>query len=368
MKERNAGLDALRCLSMMMIVMLHVLLHGGALRAADLTSLSFSTALLWILEMGSVCAVNCFGMLSGYLGVGRRVRVSSMLKLWLQVAFYAAGIYLGWAIVRMNPAKMEGWTQGLHPVTSNMYWYYTSYACLCFFVPMLNQLLESAKRTQLRRTLALLLAVICAERLFFDSDIFGLDEGYSMLWLAVLYLMGGYFRLYGGQSRGYRWLQKHGLWVYGALAGAVGLYWWARTSGRFAFMGAAERWARITAYDNMTAVALAVCLFAACSVWQPKGWLKKATAFCAPAAFSVYLIHTHPVFWNEILANRMSGYSSYPPFKMLLCVAAAVAVIFTACILVERIRMKAFAMLKIHTACDALGGWAERTFSRILGE
>ena len=62
MKERNAGLDALRCLSMMMVVMLHVLLHGGALRGADLASLSFSTALLWILEMGSVCAVNCWAL------------------------------------------------------------------------------------------------------------------------------------------------------------------------------------------------------------------------------------------------------------------------------------------------------------------
>lgn len=368
MKERNAGLDALRCLSMMMVVMLHVLLHGGALRGADLASLSFSTALLWILEMGSVCAVNCFGMISGYLGVGRRVRVSSMLKQWMQVAFYAAGIYLGWALVRMNPAKMDGWTQGLRPVTSNMYWYYTSYTCLCFFMPMLNQLLESAKRTQLRRALVLLLTVICAERLFLDSDVFGLDGGYSMLWLAVLYLMGGYFRLHGEQSRGYRWLQKHGLWVYAVLAGTVGLYWWARISGRFAMMGTGARWVRITAYDNMTAVASAVCLFAACSAWQPKEWLKKVTAFCAPAAFSVYLIHTHPVFWNEILANRMSDYSSYPLFKMLLCIVAAVVAIFTACILVERIRMKAFAMLKIHAACDALGGWAERTFSRILGE
>lgn len=368
MKERHAGLDVLRSLSMMMVVLLHVLVHGGALRGADFASLSLSTAVLWMMEMGSVCAVNCFGMLSGYLGVGRRMKVSAALKLWMQVAFYAAGIYLGWALVRMNPDKAAGWTQGLRPVTSNMYWYYTSYVCLCFFMPLLNQLLENGKQAQLRRGLALLLAAIFAERLLFDSDIFQLADGYSALWLAVLYLLGGYFRLYGGQSSGYCWLQRHGLWVYGVLTVCEGLYWWARVSGRFAFLGANASWLKITAYDSVTAVASAVCLLAACSAWQPGKWMKKAAAFCAPAAFSVYLIHTHPVFWNEILADRMSGYSAYPLLKMLLCIAAAAGGIFAACILVERVRMKVFSMLKIDAACDVLGEWAERAFSRILRE
>ena len=40
MKSRNAGLDVLRCLSMMMVVLLHVLLHGGALRGADFAAMS----------------------------------------------------------------------------------------------------------------------------------------------------------------------------------------------------------------------------------------------------------------------------------------------------------------------------------------
>lgn len=368
MRERNGGLDALRNLSMMMVVLLHVLLHGGALRGADFAELSASTAVLWVLEMGAVCAVNCFGMLSGYFGVRSRVKAASVLALWLQVVFYAVGIYVAWALLRMNPSKAAGWTQGLTPITGNMYWYYTAYAGLYLLMPALNQLLLSAKREKLRRWLLLLLAAVFVERLCFDSDVLMLSGGCSTLWLAVLYALGGYLRLYGETSRGYRWLQRHGLAVYGALSVAAGLYWWTRMSGRFPVLGGSLRWAQITAYNSIHAVSTAVCLFAVFSAWQPGGWVRRVSAFCAPAAFAVYLIHTHPVCWNELLLSRMTAYSRYPVPSMLLRIAAAVLIIFAVCVIVERIRMKVFALLRIDAACRALGERVERAIGRVLGE
>lgn len=368
MKSRNAGLDALRCLSMMMVVLLHVLLHGGALRGADFAAMSLTTAVLWILEMGAVCAVNCFGMLSGYFGANSRVKASSVIRLWLQVVCYAVGIYFAWALVRMNPDKAAGWTQGITPVTGNLYWYYTAYAGLCLLMPMLNKLLKASSKTQMRRWICLFLAAVFAERLLFESDVFMLSGGCSVQWLAVLYMIGGYVRLYGEESRSWRWLQKHGLKVYGALAVAIGLYWWARMSGRFDLLGGSTRWALITAYDSFGAVLTAACLFAACSAWKPKGLILKATAFSAPAAFAVYLIHTHPIFWNEILMNRMMGWSKLPVYIVLPMIGASVLGIFGVCIIVEKIRMKAFALLRIDAACNALGGRIENGMNRLLGD
>jgi len=367
MKNRNDGLDALRNLSMMMVVLLHVLQHGGALNGADFSVLSLNTAILWILELGSVCAVNCFGMLSGYFGVQSRPKVATIMKLWLQVTLYSVGIYFAWAIMRMNPAKAAGWMRGLTPITEKLYWYYTAYVGLYLLMPALNQLLKCTERNLLRRWIALFLAAVFIERLLFDSDVFKLSGGCSVLWLALLYAVGGYFRLHGETSRGYGWLSRHGFKVYGLSVMALGLYWWLRMSGRFPFLGGKVRWAQITTNDSFVAVFTAICLFAACSAWKPKGWLLKFSAWCAPAAFAVYLIHTHPVFWKEILGGRMLAFSRYPVYIMLMMIAGSVLGIFIFGVIVERVRLKVFSILRIDILCDKIGGFVERAALSVLG-
>ena len=65
-RSRNLGVDLLRSLSMLMVVVLHVLGQGGilaALEAAPARGGSF--ALCWLLELACSCAVDCFGLISG---------------------------------------------------------------------------------------------------------------------------------------------------------------------------------------------------------------------------------------------------------------------------------------------------------------
>ncbi|MEG1164907.1 MAG: acyltransferase family protein, partial [Oscillospiraceae bacterium] len=76
MKNRNYGLDLLKSVSMLMIVMLHILGVGGILASSAEGSLS--NGLAWALEAANICAVNCFGLISGYVLSRGRYRRSRL--------------------------------------------------------------------------------------------------------------------------------------------------------------------------------------------------------------------------------------------------------------------------------------------------
>ena len=90
LRERSAGLDLLRSLCMLMVVILHLLGRGGVMAAAVPFTPNYH--LTWLWESAAYCAVDCYALLTGYLSVRSRFRPAPLLQLWLQVFCYSAGI------------------------------------------------------------------------------------------------------------------------------------------------------------------------------------------------------------------------------------------------------------------------------------
>ncbi|MBQ6946801.1 MAG: acyltransferase, partial [Clostridia bacterium] len=80
---RNEGIDLLRIISMFMVVLLHVLGVGGLLKAANDAPIGYEA--LRVLQIGATCAVNCYGLISGYVGYKGKFKLSSIALMWLQV-------------------------------------------------------------------------------------------------------------------------------------------------------------------------------------------------------------------------------------------------------------------------------------------
>ena len=49
---------------------------------------SWRYGLCWALEAAAFCAVDCYAMISGYVGTGKTFRPSGIVLLWLRVVFY----------------------------------------------------------------------------------------------------------------------------------------------------------------------------------------------------------------------------------------------------------------------------------------
>ena len=87
-QQRNLGIDLLRIFCMFLICILHVCGQGRAMvRYAGREEVWYS---VYILETAAYCAVNTYGMISGYVGVRSVRRPSRIVELWLRVFWYSA--------------------------------------------------------------------------------------------------------------------------------------------------------------------------------------------------------------------------------------------------------------------------------------
>ena len=90
--RRNYGLDLLRLMLMLMVVVLHVVNHGGIVQGTDKFSVNYSIANL--LRSFTYCAVNCYALISGYVYINTKYRFSALIQIWLQAMVYSVGIAL----------------------------------------------------------------------------------------------------------------------------------------------------------------------------------------------------------------------------------------------------------------------------------
>ena len=86
---RNYGIDLLKILCMMMVVTIHV---TGVILENSASNITYW--IVYFIRMSCICAVDCFAIVSGYLGVDSRHRMSNIANLWSTVVFYTASISL----------------------------------------------------------------------------------------------------------------------------------------------------------------------------------------------------------------------------------------------------------------------------------
>lgn len=92
--SRNYGIDLLRIISMIGVVFLHVLGHGGLLHSYN-SPVEFS--MVWFFEILSYPAVNCFVLISGYAGYKEdniSPKIKNLFSLLFTVLFYSITIFL----------------------------------------------------------------------------------------------------------------------------------------------------------------------------------------------------------------------------------------------------------------------------------
>ena len=99
--ERNYSVDLLKCISMLMVVVLH--LNNYGLRNVAYNHFGLIGLSSTLLQSFSIVGVNVFVLITGYFLSGSRVEFSKkgllgrykrLLPLWIQVELYSVGVYL----------------------------------------------------------------------------------------------------------------------------------------------------------------------------------------------------------------------------------------------------------------------------------
>lgn len=367
-QKRNYGIDLLRMFSMLLVVILHTEGHGGVLENAQ------NHAVYWayLPEAFAYCAVDCYALISGYVGITGHWRPANLIRLWLQVAFYS--VVLTVACSPWIPGGI-GVTDILHaamPVTYQYvdYWYFTAYFGLFFLIPLLNHLVNTMPRARLRSALVLLVLVFSALPTVTRHDRFYLNNGYTVWWLAILYLIGGYMRKYDALStiRGKKALLFYvggTLLSYALRMGRdilnrrVPLYAWIGNR----FFGAQADWLNYLSPTVLLAAIGLVLLFRDLDLPSP---LVSVVRWASPMAFGVYLIHNHPWVSDLLVEDRFAWYATLPGPLLVLAVVGTTLGIYLVCTLLDALRAALFRLLRIRQLADGCEKLMRALFARCL--
>lgn len=347
MNEKNYGIDALRILSMFMVTILHVLTQGGILNASGRFTSQYEVG--WLLQTMAFCAVNVYALISGYVWVYAKYRYRNLMELWLQVFFYTVSITILFRFLYPASVSALDWIKAIFPVMFNQYWYFSSYVALFLFIPLLNIVLEKMEKRQLKFCIGMILFFFSGIQTLFYSDAFGTNDGYSAIWLMILYLVGGYIRKYGQKENG-----KAGKFLIGYFA-MTGLTWLSKLVIEILtlnVLGEIRAGNYLISYKSPTIVLAAVCLLLFFEKIRVSSFWEKMIRVFSPMAFGVYLIHNHPLIFSYLLKDRFTDYVAFPWLLEILAVLGTAVIINIICYAIDFLRFKLFKWLHIRKTLD----------------
>lgn len=342
MKEkRNYGIDALRLYAMFLIIIMHVVGRGGIIGNTSGKPYLIS----WFMVIFAYCAVNCYGIISGYVGFSETPRpyyYRKYILIWLQVFFYCCIIGILSHFDVLPGGEILTLKNIFLPVTSGVYWYFTAYTGVFFLVPWLNMFVRerSEREMNIFITIIFLIFSCYSSVAVCISDPFKMSKGYCFLWLLFLYLVGA-------------WVKKCNIVHkiknrYACIAIIIMvLMTWKMA------MASPTAKSVLVSYISPFMVCNAVLYVSIFSNWNMSEIMKKVIKIFAPASFGVYLIHVHPIMWN-LLENRFTWIGKFPTREIPFIICGCVSGIFISCLIIEKIRIIIFKILKISMIVDKI--------------
>ncbi|SFU67757.1 acyltransferase [Butyrivibrio sp. INlla21] len=198
-QKRNANIELLRIVAMLMILTLHFNFQSKALLEPGEPA-SHVRIFASILEAIAITGVNVYVLISGYFLSASNVKFSKMLQLILQVYFYtllvsAAMMFVGAYTVRPED-KLDRTLKYLFPISAEHYWFVTAYVIMYALAPVMNAAVNTLKRKQMKAVIIGLLFWFCVIKSVVPVQ-FGTDRmGYDFGWFICLYLIAAYIRKY----------------------------------------------------------------------------------------------------------------------------------------------------------------------------
>ncbi len=175
---RKSNIELLRILCMFMIILWHI---NIAVEQCEPYTHDF--ILKDAIYSITVIAVNCFVLISGYFGI--HFKIKSIVILLLQCLFYSIILGCTINIIYNEPLKIMIM---LMPVSSNTWWFVTTYFMLYLSAPLLNKAIENMNIKEFIFTSIsfTLICVYCGYIFKNENN----PSGHSYLQFVYIYIIG----------------------------------------------------------------------------------------------------------------------------------------------------------------------------------
>lgn len=189
---RQSNFELMRIVSMFMIIIWHILIHGEVINNTAYTSNIFFRIITCFLAVH----VNSFILLSGYFGYNKDLKVTKVIKLNNSMWFYTLLFVIIFRCFNLYDINNLEIFKAILPIPFNDYWFMTDYLILYLMSPALNTIINNTNQEKLRKILISSFILLSVLPWLTGMKFFDINYGLNLLHFFLLYLLGGYLRLY----------------------------------------------------------------------------------------------------------------------------------------------------------------------------
>ena len=395
-KEKNYGIELLRILAILFVLILHILGRGwiypytGSSIVTSEHAGNYAAA--WTLEAAAFGAVDLVALISGFVGLYSSFRFKKWLRLWVLVVFWGVFEFflfdkcvflfqgfndlLRLIIPTVQPtveryvATWDNYKDVIFTIGTKQFWYFNMYTLLFVFMPVLNEGLKKLGKRQLAVMSFVLFAAASVYKTALNKDLFVMGGGYSAMWLIIMYVIGATAKKYYDDGfRPSKILCALGFFV--CVGISVGFRFWF--DYLYSIHPEEEKYHELNdiliSYTGPFVIigcVLLLLLFMQINLRTKAG--KKITLFFSAASFGIYIIHVHTAIWDNFLQGRFREYAYEPTWKMLLYVLITLVMLYLFFAALEIARIYLFKLTRFDKLIDLCGDGVEKLVNKLFLE
>ena len=291
--------------------------------------------------------VNGFGIISGIVGY-KKHKFSNLIFIWIETLFYSIDTsFYNYLKNKTKEGKKQLFISFL-PIYIRRHWYVSAYFCMYLFLPIINHGINSMSRDLLRNVVIILVSFYSIYDLIVTiiinkNDYHYLNDGYTPLWLIILYIIGGYLGKYLLSQYKKTKVINHIFWILIYLCSSFFSYEIFFTTLKKIFIS----------YISPTILIQALSLILVFSKLSIKNFLlKKIISFFTPLTFNITLIHSRFLFRQYYYGINFSEYFKKLNPKFLFFKTYGLGIlIYLICAFIDYFRFLLFKILGVKNFC-----------------
>ena len=349
-KERNMGIELLRIICMMCMIIQHIIGHGWVVQLLHVGTWKYE--LVVALRSWCTFGINCFALISGYVGVNGRYKYSSLALQWSKMWLYSVVFTFLFSVILPGTISSQEWVRAFFPTLHGLFWYFSAYFACYMIAPMIRIAMRRMTFKQASVNMGTLFIVFSLLAHSFGKDAFHIGGGKNTIWLVILYAYGAYFG----------WFKPHekvsqiilGVFVVISSAAAVLTQPVAQRLG-IEWLSGDLYWS-----STLRTLAMAVAMLLFFSRVRINH-CRKLISWLGGASFGVYVLHEQPQIRYYTISKHAYRLTNLGNIEILFGIVLASAVLYMVFALVDALRERIYKALRIRQRLESLE-------NRLLGD
>ena len=344
-KERNSSYELMRIVSMFLIVLYHIILHGKVLENCQNEGLKI---IFEFIEFVTLVHVNSFILVTGYYQVESNFKQSKIWSLLNANWFYRVLIVillLTFNIVSIDKVSLIKET---FPINLNEYWFFKNYLLLYCLTPFINKGIEKLNKSTYQKMIIVSFIIFSIVPSVTGGSYFD-NSGFTLYQFVFLYMVGAYLKKYPlSKSYIFKVMSKNMykliliFILFTCVFSNYILYKYSMSvSSVNTVLGEISSYVSraSTLYNNPFVIIQSICFFEYFGTFTIKNrYINKL----ASLVFGIYLIHdnnfSRGLIYTYLKINNGPIYS----YKFIFYVFFIAVLIYAICAVIEYIRQKLF--------------------------